>query len=97
MFDLALSAEGVFDAREIRRVLKPGGKFAVSMFCEDPSATFETLAKEWGRFWINVIAAAFGFIDTRLTGVRDETTTIEIDGRTLQVGKRRFARLERAV
>ena len=48
MFDLALSAEGVFDAGEVRRVLKPGGKFAVTMFCSDPGATFESLAADWG-------------------------------------------------
>ena len=32
----------------------------------------KTLAKEWGQFKINVNAVAFGFIETRLTAVKDE-------------------------
>ena len=64
MFDMALTAEGVFDSSEIMRVLKPGGKFIVSMFCEDPSATFESLARDWGmdiEVARDVTALAFAF------------------------------------
>jgi 3-oxoacyl-[acyl-carrier protein] reductase len=45
-----------------------------------------TLAKEWGQFKVNVNAVAFGLIDTRLTVVRAEDTSIEIDGRKIPVG-----------
>ena len=46
----------------------------------------KTLAKEWGQFKINVNAVAFGFIETRLTAVKEESNTMEIDGQTLQLG-----------
>ncbi|HWH43999.1 MAG TPA: SDR family NAD(P)-dependent oxidoreductase [Thermoleophilaceae bacterium] len=46
----------------------------------------KTLAKEWGALRINVNAVAFGFIDTRLTQPKTDETTIEVDGRTIQVG-----------
>jgi 3-oxoacyl-[acyl-carrier protein] reductase len=46
----------------------------------------KTLAKEWGQFKINVNAVAFGFIDTRLTGVRGEAGSIQIDGETIELG-----------
>ncbi|MGA2011767.1 MAG: SDR family oxidoreductase [Solirubrobacteraceae bacterium] len=46
----------------------------------------KTLAKEWGMFKINVNAVAFGWIETRLTADKDDTNTIEIDGRTVQLG-----------
>ena len=35
----------------------------------------KTLAKEWGQFKINVNAVAFGYIETRLTADKDESTT----------------------
>jgi 3-oxoacyl-[acyl-carrier protein] reductase len=46
----------------------------------------KTLAKEWGQFKVNVNAVAFGFIDTRLTQAKVEDNTMEIDGRTVQLG-----------
>ncbi|MGH2891283.1 MAG: SDR family NAD(P)-dependent oxidoreductase [Solirubrobacteraceae bacterium] len=46
----------------------------------------KTLAKEWGQFKINVNAVAFGFIETRLTAVKESSNTIEIDGETIQLG-----------
>jgi len=46
----------------------------------------KTLAKEWGQFKINVNAVAFGFIETRLTAVKEESNTMEIDGQTVQLG-----------
>jgi 3-oxoacyl-[acyl-carrier protein] reductase len=45
-----------------------------------------TLAKEWGQFKINVNAVAFGYIETRLTASKDAANTMEIDGRTVQLG-----------
>jgi 3-oxoacyl-[acyl-carrier protein] reductase len=46
----------------------------------------KTLAKEWGRFKINVNAVAFGFIDTRLTAAKAQDNTMQIDGETVQLG-----------
>lgn len=46
-----------------------------------------TLAKEWGRYNVNVNAVAFGFIETRLTEVAaDGDATIDIEGRQIKVG-----------
>ena len=46
----------------------------------------KTLAKEWGRFKINVNAVAFGYIETRLTASKDEANTMEIGGEKVQLG-----------
>jgi 3-oxoacyl-[acyl-carrier protein] reductase len=46
-----------------------------------------TLAKEWGRYKVNVNAVAFGFIETRLTTASaDGSATIDIEGRQIKVG-----------
>src|SRR5437764_1546166 len=46
----------------------------------------KTLAKEWGQFRVNVNAVAFGFIETRLTAVKEDSNTMEIDGEKVQLG-----------
>src|ERR1700712_2810706 len=46
----------------------------------------KTLAKEWGRFKINVNAVAFGFIETRLTAPKVDENQMEIDGEKVQLG-----------
>jgi 3-oxoacyl-[acyl-carrier protein] reductase len=46
----------------------------------------KTLAKEWGQFKVNVNAVAFGYIETRLTASKEPSNTMEIDGRTVQLG-----------
>ena len=47
----------------------------------------KTLAKEWGRYNVNVNAVAFGLITTRLTEAdADGGATIDIEGRELRVG-----------
>jgi 3-oxoacyl-[acyl-carrier protein] reductase len=48
-----------------------------------------TLAKEWGRYKVNVNAVAFGFIETRLTtaaAAAAEPSTITVEGREIKVG-----------
>ena len=46
-----------------------------------------TLAKEWGRYKVNVNCVAFGFIRTRLTEVTaDADSAISIEGRAIKVG-----------
>jgi 3-oxoacyl-[acyl-carrier protein] reductase len=46
----------------------------------------KTLAKEWGRYNVNVNAVAFGLIETRLTEIVQTKTVIEIDGHEVGVG-----------
>ena len=47
----------------------------------------KTLAKEWGRYRVNVNAVAFGLIITRMTEVSaDANATLTIDGREIRVG-----------
>ncbi|WP_300265397.1 SDR family oxidoreductase [Microbacterium sp.] len=44
------------------------------------------LAKEWGRYNVNVNAVAFGMINTRLTEATAGDSSIQIEGRDLKVG-----------
>ena len=46
----------------------------------------KTIAKEWGRFNINVNAVAYGFIDTRLTQAKEKQETIERSGKQVEIG-----------
>lgn len=46
----------------------------------------KTMAKEWGRFNINVNAVAYGFIETRLTQAKEKQETIERDGKQVALG-----------
>jgi 3-oxoacyl-[acyl-carrier protein] reductase len=46
----------------------------------------KTLAKEWGRFNINVNAVAYGFIDTRLTQAKENQDKIKVEGKEVELG-----------
>jgi len=46
----------------------------------------KTLAKEWGRFNIQVNAVAFGMIDTRLTQSEGDDNFTERDGQRIKLG-----------
>ncbi|MEO6727057.1 MAG: SDR family oxidoreductase [Blastocatellia bacterium] len=46
----------------------------------------KTLAKEWGRFNINVNAVAYGFIETRLTAAKETQGTAHIGENEIQLG-----------
>ncbi|MEY1662351.1 SDR family NAD(P)-dependent oxidoreductase [Isoalcanivorax beigongshangi] len=48
----------------------------------------KALAKEWGRYKVNVNAVAFALINTRLTQPTEEETTVDIEGRAIRVGVR---------
>ncbi|WP_370617703.1 SDR family NAD(P)-dependent oxidoreductase [Mumia sp. Pv 4-285] len=48
----------------------------------------KTLAKEWGRYRVNVNAVAYGFIRTRMTEAIEDDKTLTIDGRDIKVGVR---------
>lgn len=46
-----------------------------------------TLAKEWGRYRVNVNCVAFGLISTRLTSApANGSATLDIEGRTIKAG-----------
>jgi 3-oxoacyl-[acyl-carrier protein] reductase len=44
------------------------------------------MAKEWGRYNVNVNAVGFGLIETRLTQAWTETSKIEVKGREIKAG-----------
>jgi 3-oxoacyl-[acyl-carrier protein] reductase len=48
----------------------------------------KTLAKEWGRYRVNVNCVAFGFIQTRMTQPRGNAaaTTVDVGGRAITYG-----------
>ncbi|MEU5974656.1 SDR family oxidoreductase [Streptomyces sp. NPDC047315] len=47
----------------------------------------KSMAKEWGRYKVNVNAVAFGWILTRMTeAAADSDATVEIEGRKIKVG-----------
>ena len=47
----------------------------------------KTMAKEWGRYNVNVNAVAFGLINTRLTELNaNKESTIDIEGKKIKVG-----------
>jgi 3-oxoacyl-[acyl-carrier protein] reductase len=45
-----------------------------------------TLAKEWGRYHVNVNAVGFGLIETRLVQPLTDDSKIEVKGREIRVG-----------
>lgn len=46
----------------------------------------KALAREWGRFNINVNAVAYGFIETRLTDVKEKGQRIRVEEREVDIG-----------
>ncbi len=46
----------------------------------------KTMAKEWGRYNVQVNCVCYGFIDTRLTAAKDTAETIERDGENISLG-----------
>jgi len=46
----------------------------------------KTMAREWGRFNINVNAVAFGFIETRLTAAKETQAPAHIGENEIQLG-----------
>jgi 3-oxoacyl-[acyl-carrier protein] reductase len=46
----------------------------------------KTMAKEWGRYNVNVNAVGFGLIETRLTQPLGDDSRIDIQGRQITVG-----------
>jgi len=46
----------------------------------------KTMAREWGRFSINVNAVAYGFIETRLVEAKEKGLQIDVEGRKIAIG-----------
>ncbi len=46
----------------------------------------KSLAKEWGRYGVNVNAVAYGFIETRLTAAKEPGQKASVDGHDVQLG-----------
>lgn len=46
----------------------------------------KTLAKEWGRYNMQVNCVCYGFIDTRLTANKDQAEKVQRDGEEIQLG-----------
>ena len=46
----------------------------------------KTMAKEWGRFSINVNAVAYGFIETRLTAAKEDQNPVHVGENEIQLG-----------
>jgi 3-oxoacyl-[acyl-carrier protein] reductase len=44
------------------------------------------MAKEWGRFNINVNAVAYGFIETRLTAAKEKQRPVQVGENEIQLG-----------
>ncbi|MBT4124930.1 MAG: class I SAM-dependent methyltransferase [Chloroflexi bacterium] len=72
MFDIVVTTD-IFDAAEVKRVLKPGGSFiAISLF-EDPKVTPLQLAEAWGlelETSLDVTDLAFAFNRAKETEAR---------------------------
>ena len=54
----------------------------------------KALAREWGRFNINVNAVAFGFIETRLTDAKEKGVRVKIQDNEINIGVPELAREE---
>jgi 3-oxoacyl-[acyl-carrier protein] reductase len=52
----------------------------------------KVMAKEWGRYNVNVNSVGFGFIETRLVQSLDQNATIDMKGRQIRVGIQPAAR-----
>ncbi|MES0875133.1 SDR family oxidoreductase, partial [Sinimarinibacterium thermocellulolyticum] len=59
----------------------------------------KTMAKEWGRYKVNVNAVAFGLIATRLTQAQTDAGAMDVQGREIRVGlpADRIEAIERAI
>ncbi len=88
----AEKAEGIVRHRKIVNISSLAGVFGNAGQINYSSAKMglvgmtKTLAKEWGRYNVNVNCVAFGVIETRLTAVSDGTASIDIEGREIKVG-----------
>ena len=73
----------------ISSVAGTGGNAGQANYSSAKSAVLgltKTLAKEWGRWKVNVNCVAFGYIETRMTEASDDKRLIEVEGEQIAVG-----------
>lgn len=87
------AARGVVRFRKVVNVSSVSGLYGAATqiaYASGKAAVLgltRTLAKEWGRYRVNVNAVAFGWIDTRLTqDFEDRPAEIVVGGRSHRVG-----------
>jgi len=92
----AVKAERAAGAEPSRRsvvnitsIAATGGNFGQAGYSSGKAGVIgltKTAAKEWGRLGVTVNAVSFGIIDTRMTGLGAEPTTIDVGGRAVKAG-----------
>ncbi|MCH2065729.1 MAG: SDR family oxidoreductase [Shimia sp.] len=73
----------------ISSIAGTGGNVGQANYSSAKSAVLgltKSLAKEWGRYKVNVNCVAFGYIETRLTQATDDKKSITVDGNTVGIG-----------
>lgn len=95
-FIIPAAKEEAADGREVvRKVVNisslagTGGNAGQVNYCSAKAGILgltKSLAKEWGRYKVNVNAVAFGVIATRLTEATDEKRTIVVEDKEIGVG-----------
>ncbi|MBE1292263.1 MAG: SDR family oxidoreductase [Rhodobacteraceae bacterium] len=73
----------------ISSIAGTGGNVGQANYSSAKSAVLgltKSLAKEWGRYKVNVNCVAFGYIETRLTEATDDKKSITVDGNTVGIG-----------
>lgn len=85
-------AEGIINNRKIVNITSlagVGGNAGQINYSAGKAAMIgitKTMAKEWGRYNVNVNAVAYGAIGTRLTQATDEKEIIEVQGNKIGIG-----------
>ena len=85
-------AEGIINNRKIINITSlagVGGNAGQINYSAGKAAVIgmtKTIAKEWGRYNVNVNAVAYGAIGTRLTQATDEKEIIEVQGKKIGIG-----------
>ena len=76
----------VVNISSISGVYGNGGQANYSTAKAGITGLTKTLAKEWGRYNVQVNCACFGFIDTRLTAAKESAEKISRDGEEIALG-----------
>jgi 3-oxoacyl-[acyl-carrier protein] reductase len=76
----------VVNITSVSGVYGNGGQVNYSTAKAGITGLTKTLAKEWGRYNVQVNCACFGFIDTRLTAAKESAEKIQRDGEEIALG-----------
>lgn len=86
------SEQGVANARKVVNVSSVSGVYGnagqvnYSTAKAGITGLTKTLAKEWGRYNVQVNCVCFGFIDTRLTAAKESAEKVVRDGQEIALG-----------